>query len=108
MLKLSEALAYAWRYTGNTTYLKIAAQLFKVGSKYFWFEGNPVGKFATGKQHAILSTSGAHYMTIAYRSPAIPLVDARARWDAGGQGRGSSSSRALSARASHGKCALTS
>jgi len=77
MLKISDALAYAWKYTGNTTYLRIAAQLFKTGSKYFWFEGNPVGKFATGKQHAILSTSGAHYMTIAYRSPATPLVDAR-------------------------------
>ena len=77
MLKISDALAYAWKYTGNMTYLRIAAQLFKTGSKYFWFEGNPVGKFATGKQHAILSTSGAHYMTIAYRSPATPLVDAR-------------------------------
>ncbi|MDK2463657.1 MAG: hypothetical protein QI223_02635 [Candidatus Korarchaeota archaeon] len=58
MLVISDAFAYAWEYSGNQTYLRVALQQFLYGSRYFWYEGNPVGQFATGKQHAILSTSG--------------------------------------------------
>ncbi len=58
MLVISDAFVYAWEYSGNQTYLQVALQQFLYGSRYFWYEGNPVGQFATGKQHAILSTSG--------------------------------------------------
>ncbi|HDD33603.1 MAG TPA: hypothetical protein ENG30_00470, partial [Thermofilaceae archaeon] len=57
-VKIADAYAYAWLYTGNFTYLRIVVEQFAIGSKYFWYEGNPVGTFATGKNHAILATSG--------------------------------------------------
>ncbi len=60
-VKIADALAYAWIYTGNETYIEIAEEQFMVGSMYFWFEGNPTGVFATGKNHAVLATSGNVY-----------------------------------------------
>jgi len=60
-VKVADALAYAWIYTGNETYIEIAEEQFMIGSRYFWFEGNPAVVFATGKNHAILSTSGNIY-----------------------------------------------
>ncbi len=70
-VKIADALAYAWMYTGNETYIEIAEEQFMVGSKYFWFEGNPTGTFATGKNHAVLSTSGNIYTSA--RLVPIPL-----------------------------------
>ncbi len=58
-VKIADAYAYAWIYTGNETYLKIAEEQFRIGSENFWYEGNPVGSFATGKVHSILSTGGS-------------------------------------------------
>lgn len=57
-VKIADAYTYAWLYTGNSTYLEIAKEQFEIGSKYFWYEDNPIGVFATGKNHAILATSG--------------------------------------------------
>ena len=68
MLVISDAFVYAWEYSGNSTYLEIAEQQFRDGSRWFWFEGNPEGQFATGKQHAILSTSGFKYSYLLYES----------------------------------------
>ncbi len=70
MLVISDAFAYAWRYSGNLTYLRVAAQQFRDGSRWFWYEGNPVGEFATGKQHAILSTSGFMFGRMVASTPA--------------------------------------
>ena len=75
-VKIGDAYAYAWIYTGNETYLKVALEQFECGSRYFWFEGNPVGRFATGKNHAILSTSGGVCMGV-ITGRIKPVVDYR-------------------------------
>ena len=61
-LKIADAYMYAWIYTGNQTYYDISVEQFNVGSKYPWFEDNPIGCFMTGKTHALLSTSGNVFM----------------------------------------------
>jgi len=76
-VKIADAYAYAWIYSGNETYLKIAEEQFRIGSMYFWFEGNPIGRFATGKNHAILSTGGGIFMGV-YTGRVVPVVNSSA------------------------------
>ena len=71
-VKIADAYAYAWIYTGNETYLEIAEEQFSIGSKYFWYEDNPIGAFATGKAHSILSSGGSVFMGV--YSGAAPKV----------------------------------
>ena len=75
-VKIADAYAYAWIYTGNDTYLNIAKEQFWSGSKHFWFEDNPVGKFATGKIHSILSTGGGIFMGV-YMGKVSPIVSSK-------------------------------
>ena len=70
-VKVADALAYAWIYTGNETYMETAEEQFMIGSRYFWFKGNPTGVFATGKNHAVLSVSGNVYTSA--RPVPIPI-----------------------------------
>jgi len=73
MLVFSDAFTYAWERSGDPRYLEVARVQFEVGSRHFWYEDCPPGQFATGKQHAILSTSGFKYgLVLASREAAAP------------------------------------
>ena len=72
MLKVADAFAYAWRYSGKKIYREVALEQLEVASENFWYEGNPVGSFATGKIHSVLASSGLVAMYLA--SGDLPLA----------------------------------
>lgn len=74
-VKIADAYAYAWIYSANETYREIAEEQFNIGSMYFWFEDNPIGQFATGRNHAILSTGGSVFMGV-YTGRVSPVINA--------------------------------